>query len=307
MRLRKQTIAATVTITIFHLLIPTALAFIASPHAIKFLVPYSGFKCTKIDHPLYSTEDESLDKVVVEVVKEYSIEDEYESERTALKKELLKLSASYDRGYGATPSSRSSADTIIDSLKLLNPTAQASTGIDGDDADENTPLRGIWRMVWTTAQDVLVLNASPFSTVGAIYQVITDPPVITNVIDLIPRSQALLPINIAPSLLRLEVTTRAKSRSDPNRIGLTFEKVQAQPMQILGFDNLDDFLPPFQINFPTLSNIPEIVQSTLNIDMNSDNSPGFFDVVYLDDELLIISQNEPGGLFVLVKSDSFDP
>ena len=319
------TTSTTVAFTVFQLCNPFAAAFLSPLHSIQIhsRVPFaagSSTKWTKIDHqPLYSSSEEEdqvvenvdgdVDNVDVAVEETISMkENNNDLERTKLKNELLKLSASYDRGYGATSTSRKSANAIIDRLQFLNPTPQASRGIDGDDTDENTPLKGIWQMVWTTAQDVLILNASPFSTVGAIYQVITDPPIITNVIDLIPRSQALLPINIAPSLLRLKVTTRAKSRSDPNRIGLTFEKVQAQPMQILGFDNLDDFLPPlFQFNLPTLSNIPEIVQSTLNIDMSSDNSPGFFDVLYLDEELLIIAQNEPGGIFVLVKSDSFDP
>merc|ERR1712232_1211515 len=98
-------------------------------------------------------------------------------------------------------------------------------------------------MVWTTAQDVLVLAASPLATVGAIYQVI-EPPVATNVIDLIPRAQALFPPGIAPSLLRLEVLTRAKSRENlPLRVGLTFEEVKAQPVDVLGM-SVKDVLPP---------------------------------------------------------------
>jgi len=297
-----------VALFVFQLCINSSEAFVPSSFITKSYLPFATSKCSK-RYTLHSAEDQNLDAAVEDTEDESFesfMEDNTGIERNELKKELLKLSASYDRGYGATSTSRDAANDIIDRLKILNPTQNASQGIDGDDTDENTPLKGIWQMIWTTAADVLILNASPFSTVGAIYQVITDPPIITNVIDLIPRSQALLPINVAPSLLRLEVTTRAKSRSDPNRIGLIFEKVQAQPMQILGFDNLD-FLPPLKFNLPTLSNIPEIVQSTLNIDMNSDTAPGFFDVLYLDDELLIIRQNDPGGIFVLVKSDSFDP
>ena len=37
------------------------------------------------------------------------------------------------------------------------------------------------------------------------------------------------------------------------------------------------------------------------------DKPGGSDVLYLDEEMLIIQQNAPGGLFVLVKSDSYDP
>ena len=248
---------------------------------------------------------------------DYENDDDKDSERSKLKRELFKLSASYDRGYGSTETSRFAVNNIIDRLKALNPTEEASRGIDGNNMEDNidTPIIGIWQMVWTTAQDVLLLNASPLSTVGAIYQVITDPPIITNVIDLIPRSQAILPPNFASSLLRLEVTTRAKLRtSDPNRIGLNFEKVKATPKQFLGFNDVDTFFPPLKFNLPSLSvllsSIPEEVKSSLGIDGNADGSenyPGYFDVIYLDDELLIIQQNAPGGLFVLVKSDSYDP
>ena len=37
------------------------------------------------------------------------------------------------------------------------------------------------------------------------------------------------------------------------------------------------------------------------------DAPGYFDVEYLDDELLIIRQQAPGGRFVLVKVDNYDP
>ena len=36
---------------------------------------------------------------------------------------------------------------------------------------------------------------------------------------------------------------------------------------------------------------------------DSDGSPAFFDVLYLDSELLCIRQNEPGGVFAAVRVD----
>jgi len=214
-------------------------------------------------------------------------------ERHNLKRSLLSLSASYDRGFGATPSSRSRVEDTISQLERLNPTPDAARGVDGDG---DAPLRGIWRMVWTTAQDVLLLAASPVTTVGAIYQVI-EPPVATNIIDLIPRAQALLPPGIAPSLLRLEVLTRTKSRGNfPLRVGLTFEEVKAQPVDVLGI-SVKDVLPPIGMSLPRLN----------FLGMNEQDSPGYFDVAYLDEELLIIKQNAPGGLFALVRAESDDP
>lgn len=253
------------------------------------LSPYRSFIHTK----LLSTPTSSLDDNA-ELYDES--DDEYVKEREKLKSSLIALGASYDRGFGATPSSRSEAEDIIDRLENLNPTINASQGIDGDEGFD-APLRGAWRMVWTTAQDVLLLGASPIATVGAIYQVI-DPPVATNIIDLIPRSQALLPPGIVPSLLRAEVTTKASSRGSlPLRVGLTFEKVNLQPVEILGAP-VKDFLPPIGWNLPSISNIPGF---------DEESSPGYFDVSYLDNELLIIKQNAPGGLFALIKVENYDP
>jgi len=302
---------AIIVVSLFSILfqscIPFYMAFQHQTFPAKLLE--SSSRSNKLLHyPLYSASIESE-------ADHDNIADDEDLQRSELKRKFLVLS-SYDRGYGATQTSRLSASNIIDRLKALNPTTNASRGIDGDNEDETEiPIKGIWQMIWTTAQDVLLLNASPFSTVGAIYQVITDPPIITNVIDLIPRYQALLPPNVASSLLRLEVTTRARSKIDyPNRIGLTFEKVMAQPKQILGLNDVDSFLPPLRFNLPSLSfilsAIPKEIRSSLNIDTDNDggdNSPGYFDVIYLDHEMLVIQQNAPGGIFVLVKSDSYDP
>ena len=83
----------------------------------------------------------------------------------------------------------------------------------------------------------------------------------------------------------------------PNRVGLLFEDVELQPVEFLGMDA--STLPPFAANLPKLP----------GTDNTSDSStgPGYFDVSYLDDELLIIRQNAPGGLFALVKVTDSDP
>jgi len=223
-----------------------------------------------------------------------------------LKNELLQLCASYDRGYGASTKAREDVQELVDELERLNPTPRnANRGIHGNnssDEDEDVPLRGIWRMVWTTALDVLTLGASPIAAPGAIYQEIRNPPLAINIIDFIPRIQSLLPLNFPASLLRAEVTTRASARSQisNNRMGLAFEAVRLQPVQLLGQTNVGDFLPPLSINFPTipLDSIPGV---------DPDNSPGYFDITYVDDTLLIIQQNDPGGYFVLVKVPNCDP
>lgn len=207
-----------------------------------------------------------------------------------LKRDLLQLAASYDRGYGATSRANSQVDSVISKLEELNPEQNAVRGIDGSSSSDDSPLTGSWRMIWTTAADVLTLNANPLVTVGAIYQVF-DLPCVTNVIDLLPPFQTLLG-NQLGSVLRAKVTTRAyrgKNDNNPNsnRIGLDFESVALEPVEFLGNDV--GFLPPLGFDFP---------QAPFE---------GFFDVAFLDKDLLIIRQNAPGGLFVLTKVDNFDP
>lgn len=230
---------------------------------------------------------------VMEQVERFSDKDR--EERQELKRTLLQLGASYDRGFGASPKARQEAIVAIEQLELLNTEEWAARGISGN---ETSPLEGSWRMIWTNAQDVLVLGASPVATVGAIYQVFC-PPVVTNIIDFIPRAQALIPPSMGNinSLFRAEVTTRASVRPNrPNRVGLVFEKVNLKPVKVLGVEVSDNF-PALGFDLPRI-NIPATDPET---------GLGFFDVSYLDDEMLIIRQNAPGGLFVLIKCPNNDP
>lgn len=237
----------------------------------------------------FSSQNNSSRRRTSKVALRSSLNDPFPAE--SLKKKLLQLGASYDRGFGASPSARQEALRVMETLEAFNPEMDAARGITGD---AQSPLEGSWRMIWTNAQDVLILAASPLSTVGAIYQVFT-PPVVTNIIDLLPRAQALFPPSFLPqSLLRAEVTTRASPRRDKlNRVGLDFEAVKVRPIEVLGFDAGN--LPPFGFDLPKLPGI------------DPDTSPGYFDVTFLDGDLLIIRQNAPGGVFALAKVDNNDP
>lgn len=198
------------------------------------------------------------------------------SAATPLKRDLLQLAASYDRGYGATARAFDEVESIISKLEAVNPEQNAVRGVDGEGF---SPLSGCWRMVWTTAADVLTLSANRLVTVGAIYQVF-DLPCVTNVIDILPPFQTLLG-NQLGSVLRAKVTTRAyrnkkdEAAEDSNRIGLDFESVALEPVEFLGNDV--GFLPP------------------LGFDLPRTPFEGYFDVAFLDEELLIVRQNAPGG------------
>lgn len=237
-----------------------------------------------------------------------------ESNAEDLKRKLYQLAASYDRGFAATPKARSEANEIIEQLAAVNPTENASRGIDGDDFSDDVPLRATWRMIWTTAFDVVSLGASPIAAPSAIYQKITDPPIATNIIDFIPRAQTFFPSSSVPSsLLRAEVTTRASSRKgSANRVGLVFEGVKLQPIEFLG--QKVDNLPPLSVDLTwqqdLIDQIANFVPGLENFSSEGKDdvdAPGYFDVEYLDDELLIICQQAPGGRFALVKVDNCDP
>ena len=235
-------------------------------------------------------------------------------ERDKLKRTILQLGASYDRGFGASPSVRSKVDAVISDLEFLNQETNASRCISGpalveieynttgnsttviesqakkSTREESSPLKGNWRMIWTTAPDVLVLGANPFVTVGAIYQIF-DPPVVTNVIDLLPRIQNLIPPSLVQgSLLRAQVKTKASPCSDPMKIVLNFESVRLEPMELLG-QKVDTVLPPLGFDLPKL------------FDTKEDEA---FQVSFLDDDMLIIRQRR-GGLFVLARVEDIDP
>ena len=213
-------------------------------------------------------------------------------EAEILKNKLLNLCASYDRGYGSTPSARRRVDDIVSELTDLNPNMDGARGIDGNGPADTAPLGGIWRMVWTTAVDVLNLGANPVVAPAAIYQKI-DPPTAINIIDFVPRLQSLLP-GLPANVLRAEVTTTAYSRVNmPGRVGLVFNSVSLQPVEVLGM--AADALPPLGVNFPKIPGA------------DGTSGPGYFDILYLDEDMLIYKQNDPGGYFVLTKVDDCDP
>ena len=213
-------------------------------------------------------------------------------EAEILKSKLLNLCASYDRGYGSTPSARRRVDDVVSELTDLNPNMDGARGINGNGPAGAAPLEGIWRMVWTTAVDVLNLGANPVVAPAAIYQKI-DPPTAINIIDFVPRLQRLLP-GLPANVLRADVTTTAYSRVNmPGRVGLVFNSVSLQPVEVLGM--AADALPPLGINFPKIPGA------------DGSSGPGYFDILYLDEDMLIYKQNDPGGYFVLAKVDDCDP
>merc|ERR1712071_539082 len=131
-----------------------------------------------------------------------------------------------------------------------------------------------------------------------------------------PRAQTFLPASVSPpSLLRAEVATRASARTgmaDNNRVGLIFEGLTLQPLELLGqkVDNLPALSVDFTWPRTLLERLADFVPGLDGLGLGGDgdqnvkaDAPGYFDVAYLDEELLVIRQQAPGGAFALVKVD----
>ena len=121
------------------------------------------------------------------------------------------------------------------------------------------------------------------------------------------RLLANLPPDAASKLAtttRLRVQTRARPRS-ATRVGLSFERVGAEQLAILG-QEVPDWLPKPKVDLPQLG--LDVQRRIFNVGDDEDprdaaSNPAFFDVMYLDDELLIIKQGSPGGMFAAVAVD----
>ena len=80
--------------------------------------------------------------------------------RLELKAELLRAAAACNRGFGATRSDRERITGLFASLSELSPTASPTCGFEGGEDSLAAPaLGGCWRLVYTSATDVLSLDA----------------------------------------------------------------------------------------------------------------------------------------------------
>lgn len=229
-------------------------------------------------------------------------------QRQELKLKLFALSAACDRGFGAVPADKAEIERFVMQLKKVSPIKNPTKNLYPLTTSplDPTPLEGAWRMVYTSALDVLSLAANPLAIVQSVYQCLYRDGSSVNVINLAPRLQALLPASIVGegSSVRLKVMTKAFARNE-SRIGLSFRRVEVKPMKLFNRD-VTSVLPPLGATLPqtTLFGAAEDIGL-----LYEKNSPGYFDVLYLDEDCLIIQQAQPGGIFVSIRSpepiDSF--
>lgn len=218
----------------------------------------------------------------------------------ALKADLIRACALCDRGFSARPAQRRKIDSLVAELAPLSACAEPTAGLDGSVVDGRpTPIVGLWELVYTDSPDVSSLGLNPLTIVGAIYQDIRQPPEVVNVIELSPRI-----LNAQPALdttLRVKVFARALARS-PARVGLAFERLGGAPVTFLGAD-VPPWLSPPALDLRAL--LPFGLGEPAAEQPRDERGAGaFFDVVYLDGELLVIKANR-GGVYVSVRVDDY--
>ena len=85
----------------------------------------------------------------------------------------------------------------------------------------------------------------------------------------------------------------------------SFEKIEVEPLTILG-QTPPSWLPQVKLDLPQLGlDIQRRIYGVSeDVDpRDAEANPSFFDVTYLDDDLLVIQQGSPGGMFAAVKVD----
>eukprot|EP01039_Chlorochromonas_danica_P000944 gene944-1026_t len=236
-------------------------------------------------------------------------EGEEKAKRRELKSKLFSLSATCDRGFSAKPVDRQQIETLVDQLKALSPEKNPTRNLYPFTQSplEKAPLEGAWRMIYTSAADIVKLAANPLAQVEAVHQLLYRDGSSVNAINLTPRLERMLPDRLVGqgTVFRLKVFSKAIARNE-SRIGLSFRKVELKPLSLLS-RNVADVLPPLRASIPQTA-LFGADREELGL-LYEKNTPAYFDVLYLDDDCLIIQQNNPGGLFIGIRTseplDSF--
>jgi len=148
----------------------------------------------------------------------------------ATKRSLLLLAAATDRGFRATPADTSAALGLIRTLESATPTPAPTRALD--------LLCGDWKLLYTTARDVLSLAFLPLSRVGDVYQNILPAGAgvrAENVVRLVAPAVPLLGPKAAESVVSLRVRARCIVQTGL-RLGLTFERAELPPPVLGGVD-----------------------------------------------------------------------
>ncbi|MEM9504933.1 MAG: PAP/fibrillin family protein [Cyanobacteria bacterium P01_E01_bin.43] len=193
------------------------------------------------------------------------------------KTDLLEAIASTNRGILASNNDRQVIQSWAARLEDRTPHPQALAA--------KEQLNGIWRLLYTTSQELLGIDNIPLYKLGQIYQcVYLDEARIYNLAEVLglPQLGGLV-----------SVSAQFEAVSD-RRVNVAFERGVFGLQSLLGYETPLSFLQKLrdQHKLPFWQG--------LDFRINRDRQSGWLEVTYLDDDLRI-SRGNQGSLFVLKK------
>ncbi len=191
------------------------------------------------------------------------------------KSALLAAIAGMDRGLNAQEQDRQAILAAATNLETYNPIPRPT----------ETPekLDGIWRLLYTSSQELLGLGNFPVLKLGQIYQCIrASTGQVYNVAEVtgLPLLEGLVSVGA-----RFEVVSE-------RRLNVRFERFVLGLQRLIGYRGVSNYLERFETGEKFLA---------LDFAIRNREQRGWLEVTYLDDDLRISRGNE-GSLFVLTKS-----
>lgn len=190
------------------------------------------------------------------------------------KAELLAAIAGTNRGVITTEANRSLVLDKVVQLEVQNPTPQPLS--------ERERLSGVWRLIYTTSQDLLGLARLPMIPAGPIYQCIRGQELkLYNVLELqgIPFLEGV--ICVAARLMPVS----------ERRVQVNFERSILGVKGLMNYSSLDTLISRLETQSPV---------AALNFPLNAERSAGWLETTYLDEDLRIGRGNND-SLFVLTR------
>lgn len=196
------------------------------------------------------------------------------------KTELLEAVASTNRGLLASSDDRQAIQSLAATLEDRNPQPEPLAA--------TAQLNGIWRLLYTTSDELLGIDRFPLYQLGQIYQCIyIDEARIYNLAEVVGL----------PQLSGLVSVGACFEAVSTKRVNVAFERGVFGLQTLLGYENPQQFIQKLQdqSKFPWWQGI--------DFRINRDRQSGWLEVTYLDDDLRIGRGNQ-GSLFVLRKVKS---
>mmetsp|Transcript_47947 Transcript_47947/g.113006 ORF Transcript_47947/g.113006 Transcript_47947/m.113006 type:complete len:311 (+) Transcript_47947:103-1035(+) len=211
-----------------------------------------------------------------------------------LKRQFLVAAAGANRGLAAAKEQRRALLDLVEALEGVQ--SEKSGGVAPNDDPE---LLGRWRLLFTSAFDVLSLGAIPLVLPGQIFQNVYERDgegmlTVDNVVELSPATEPILSAMSFGSTLQLVVTARGVKQGT-DQVGISFEKSRLQPLSLMGQD-VSALFPPLDVPLE----LPQDVRTATDI-----MAQGSIRTTFLDEDMRIARGAAGNGLYSETDSNVF--